>query len=72
VTDERQRIARELQRHAAHRKKNLAAADDELAQIAKLLPAALRVGITKMDVHRLTGISRPTIDALLDEQRKAT
>jgi hypothetical protein len=72
VTDERKRIARELHRRGTRRQKNLTAADEELAEIAKLLPAAIDAGITKMEIHRLTGIGRPTINALLDQKHKRT
>jgi len=30
----------------------------------------MEVGITKMQIHRLTGIGRPTIDALLEEHKR--
>lgn len=38
----------------------LNSAGEELAAIRRLLPAALGVGITKMEISRLTGIGRPT------------
>ena len=44
-------------------------ADEALKEIADLLPSALEAGITKIEIQRLTGVSRPTIDRLLRERR---
>jgi hypothetical protein len=69
MSDKRARLSRQLQRAGASRRKNLEAVDESLAQIAELLPAALEAGFTKTEIERLTGVSRPTIDALLRERR---
>jgi hypothetical protein len=63
--DRRERLAATLREHGERRKSALTTADQELDAIARLLPAALEAGITKMEVSRLTGIGRPTIDSIL-------
>jgi hypothetical protein len=65
MTDERAKIRRELQQYAAKRRRSLDAAEVALNDIADLLPSALAAGITKTEIQRLTGVSRPTIDRLL-------
>jgi hypothetical protein len=65
MTDERAKLRRELQRYAAKRRQSLEAAEVALKEIADLLPSALEAGITKLEIQRLTGVSRPTIDRLL-------
>jgi Fic family protein len=69
MTDERAKLRRQLQRHAAKRRQSLDAAEAALKEIADLLPFALEAGITKIEIQRLTGVSRPTIDRLLRERR---
>jgi hypothetical protein len=69
MTDERAKLRRQLQRHAAKRRQSLDAADKALDEIANLLLPALQAGITKIEIQRLTGVSRPTIDRLLRERR---
>lgn len=71
VAEQRQRVADNLRTHGDVRRRSLATAERELAEIAALLPAALDAGITKAEIQRLTGVSRPTIDALLDQSRRA-
>lgn len=44
---------------------HLEADRDELEAIAELLPQAIRAGISKREIERLTGVSRPWIDRLL-------
>jgi hypothetical protein len=66
---ERAKLRRQLQRHAAKRRQSLDAAAEALKEIADLLPSALEAGITKIEIQRLTGVSRPTIDRLLRERR---
>jgi hypothetical protein len=65
MADPRARLSRELERQGALRRGGLATADRALREIAALLPDALEAGITKVEIQRLTGVSRPTIDALL-------
>lgn len=69
MPDERAKLRRQLQRHAAKRRKSLDAAEEALKEIAELLPSALDAGVTKLEIQRLTGVSRPTIDRLLHERR---
>jgi hypothetical protein len=69
MADERAKLRRQLQRHGERRRQSLDAADEALKEIADLLPSALEAGITKTEIQRLTGVSRPTIDALLGERR---
>ena len=69
MSDERAKLRRQLQRHAAKRRQSLDAAAEGLKEIADLLPSALEAGITKIEIQRLTGVSRPTIDRLLRERR---
>lgn len=68
MANERERLARELRRHGERRRRSLATAEQELKEIAALLPSALEAGIPKAEIQRLTGVSRPTIDALLRDQ----
>jgi hypothetical protein len=65
MTNERAKVRRELQSYAAKRRQSLDAAEAALNEIADLLPSALEAGITKLEIQRLTGVSRPTIDRLL-------
>jgi hypothetical protein len=65
MADPRATLRRELERQGALRRGGLATADRALREIAALLPDALEAGITKMEIRRLTGVSRPTIDGLL-------
>ena len=37
-----------------------------------VIRAAYYAGLSKMEIHKLTGISRTTIDAVLKERREAT
>jgi hypothetical protein len=69
MPDERAKLRRQLQRHAAKRRQSLDTAEQALKEIADLLPSALEAGITKIEIQRLTGVSRPTIDRLLRERR---
>jgi hypothetical protein len=69
MTDQRVELRRQLQRQAAKRRQSLDAAEEALKEIADLLPSALQAGITKIEIQRLTGVSRPTIDRLLRERR---
>jgi hypothetical protein len=69
MPDDRAQLRRQLQRLGARRRKGLDTADQALADIADILPAALEAGITKTEIQRLTDVSRPTIDGLLRKRR---
>ena len=47
------------------RARALAQAEEAMQQIRELAPVALDAGMTKREYAALTGISRPTLDALL-------
>jgi hypothetical protein len=66
--DRRERLVARLREHGAQRRSALSSADQELEAIAGLLPDALDAGITKMEISRLTGVGRPTIDAILNRR----
>jgi DNA-binding transcriptional regulator LsrR (DeoR family) len=63
--DDRDRLLRELRRQADRRRAARETARDAMAEIAKLLPAAIEAGIPKREISRQTGLSRVTIDELL-------
>jgi CRP-like cAMP-binding protein len=65
MSDERERLRAQLREHADRRRDGLATAREELDAIAQLLPRALDLGIKKVELAELTGLSRPTINALL-------
>jgi hypothetical protein len=68
MADAQARLRRELERQGALRRSGLEAADKALRGIAALLPDAIEAGITKVEIQGLTGVSRPTIDALLRDE----
>lgn len=61
-TDLRARLAE----HGNRRRAALEQASAELDAIAELAPAALAAGITKVEIAKLGGVSRPTLDAKLN------
>ena len=65
MTDDRERLTTQLHEHGERRRAARDADREELDAIAKLLPQALRAGISKREVVRLTGVSRTWIDELL-------
>src|SRR5205807_10584916 len=65
MSNDRQRLVAKLREHGDRRRAALGTAEEELEAIAELLPAAIEARITKVEVARLSGLSRPTIDALL-------
>jgi DNA-binding transcriptional regulator LsrR (DeoR family) len=65
VSDDRDRLLQELRQQADRRRDARVTARDALAEIAKLLPAAVDAGISKREISRQTGLSRVTIDGLL-------
>lgn len=69
MADPRKRLITRLREHGDRRRAADATSKQELKRIAKLIPTALQAGITKRDIARLTGVSRPTIDAILKRHR---
>jgi hypothetical protein len=65
VADDPERVRAQLQEHGERRRAARKADRDELETIAQLLPQAIRAGIAKREIERLTGVSRPWIDRLL-------
>jgi hypothetical protein len=65
VADDPERLRARLRDHGERRRAARQADRDELEAIAQLLPHALRAGISKREIERLTGVSRPWIDELL-------
>jgi multidrug efflux pump subunit AcrA (membrane-fusion protein) len=57
-----ERLAARLEAHGARRDAALTAAHAELEELRRLVPLALRAGLRKSDIARLTGLGRPTID----------
>lgn len=69
MADNREQLVTRLREHGDRRRAAQATSKQELERIAKLIPTALEAGITKRDIARLTGVSRPTIDAILKRGR---
>jgi DNA invertase Pin-like site-specific DNA recombinase len=65
VTNDRERLTAQLHEHGDRRRAARDVDRKELDAIAELLPQALRAGISKREVVRLTGVSRTWIDELL-------
>ena len=65
MSDDQRRLRAQLQAHRQSRERGLAMAREELDAISELLPQALDAGIRKVELAELTGLSRPTINALL-------
>jgi CRP-like cAMP-binding protein len=70
VTAARVRLTSRLRAHGERRRAAEATSERELGAIAKLLPEAIEVGISKAEIARLTGVSRPTIDAILRDRAR--
>jgi DNA invertase Pin-like site-specific DNA recombinase len=68
MADDRERLIAQLREHGARRRAAEATSAEELERIARLIPAAIEAGIPKREIARLTGVSRPTIDAILSRQ----
>jgi hypothetical protein len=58
-------LQRLLNEHGDRRRAARATDRRELSEIAKLVPVAIRAGISKHEIARLTGVSRPWINELL-------
>jgi hypothetical protein len=65
VADDPERLRAQLREHGERRRAARATDREELQAIAELLPQAVEVGISKREIERLTGVSRPWIDQLL-------
>lgn len=65
---DRERLIAQLREHGDRRRAAEAVSREELERIAELVPAAIKAGIAKREIARLTGVSRPTIDAILKRQ----
>lgn len=65
MAHQRERLVTRLREHGDRRRAAEATSKQELKRIAKLIPTAIDAGITKREIARLTGVSRPTIDAIL-------
>jgi len=68
MPDDRERLIARLREHGDRRRTAEAASKNELDRIADLIPAAINAGVTKREIARLTGVSRPTIDAILNRR----
>jgi hypothetical protein len=66
VSDDRERLLEQLSDHAERRRDAQETATAEMAEIAKLIPAAIDAGISKREMSRRTGVSRTWIDRLLE------
>jgi hypothetical protein len=64
VDGDGERLRAQLQRHGDRRRAARAVEREELEAIAALLPEALRAGISKREIARLTGVSRTWLEAL--------
>ena len=60
----------QLQRLAEQRANALGDASQAAAEIGRLLPQALRSGVSVVEAARLTGVSRPTLYRMLAEARQ--
>ena len=65
MTGTREQLTAQLAEHGDRRRAARDADRKELDAIAALLPQALRAGISKREVVRLTGVSRTWHDELL-------
>jgi hypothetical protein len=68
VSDDRERLLQQLAAHAERRRAALDMASSEMNEIAELIPAAIRAGISKREISRRTGVSRTWIDELLERR----
>jgi hypothetical protein len=65
VPDDPGRLRAQLREHGERRRAARETDRAELQAIAELLPHAVEAGISKREIERLTGVSRPWIDQLL-------
>ena len=66
VSSDRERLRTQLKDHGDRRRTARAVEREELDAIARLLPEALRAGISKREISRLTGVSRTWLEALTE------
>jgi len=64
MSDATDLLRAQLREHGDRRRQARDADRREMQAIAKLLPDALAAGISKREITRLTGISRPWIERL--------
>jgi hypothetical protein len=69
VADDPDRLRVQLREHGERRRAAREKDREELQAIAELLPQAIRAGISKREIERLTGVSRPWIDRLLHREK---
>lgn len=65
MADDPERLRVLLREHGDRRRAAREVDRAELQAIADMLPQTLQVGISKREIERLTGVSRPWIDELL-------
>jgi DNA invertase Pin-like site-specific DNA recombinase len=65
VDSDRDRLTEQLRVYGDRRRAARAVEREQLDAIAMLLPQALSLGISKREIARLTGVSRPWIEALI-------
>ena len=64
VSSDRERLRTQLKKHGDRRRAARVVEREQLDAIARLLPQALRAGISKREIARLTGVSRTWLEAL--------
>ena len=69
MADEREQVRAELRTHGDRLREAQAVDEREHAAIAKILPRALELGISKREIARLAAVGRPWIDKSLDARR---
>jgi hypothetical protein len=67
MSDGADELRERLREHGDRRREAREADRREMQAIAELLPAALAAGISKREITRLTGISRPWIERLMPD-----
>jgi hypothetical protein len=72
VDSDRERLRAQLQEHGDRRRAARAVEREQLDAIAALLPLALSAGISKREIARLTGVSRPWLEALIERDASGT
>jgi hypothetical protein len=65
MADERERLAARLREHGERRRAALDTAEEELEAIKPLVPRAIELGLSQVEIARLTAVSRQTIIAWL-------
>ena len=68
MAEDSEALREELRTHGDRLRVADAARREEHAAIAQLVPRAIDAGLTKREISRLTGVSRPWIDTILSRQ----